>query len=84
MTEKYSNKQVEIIRGLAAIARKNELSIKEITKTYNDFNHIIYMLYSCKDGKFKVYDSELEDLTLSTIEKYFDFKKNELGKFKKE
>jgi hypothetical protein len=78
MTEKYSSKQTEIVKGLVAIAKENELPIKEVMKTYNDFNHTIYILNSFNCGEFKVYDPKLEDITLAVVKDYFNFKKNEL------
>jgi hypothetical protein len=82
MTEEYSAKQVEIAKGLAKIAKENNLSMSEITKIYNSFNHTVYFSDLFNGGTFNMYKPELEDKTLNITREYINLKENGFNKLK--
>jgi hypothetical protein len=84
MAERFSNKQAEIVKGLVALAKENNLPLKKIMKTYEDFNRAVYLLDYIKTNDIKVYNPKLEDDSFSLTKMYIHLKKiEELKDFQK-
>ncbi len=65
--DKISEKSPEIVRGLRTIAEENNLSIKEVMKTYERFNYIIYN----QNNEFQ-YNSKLEEKSLKATKNHYN------------